>query len=92
MKSFTSEGHYISGTFNPGVLTPGSQLFHDPHSKFMKTGLLLNILEDTETTHSVTGVKNIDAKSVKLTQTKVPTQGFAPNFLCLPNESKILNR
>lgn len=55
MESITSEGYYISGTFNPGMLTPDSQAFHDPHSmKFMTTGLLLNILEDTETMNPVT--------------------------------------
>lgn len=54
-EELNDEGHYIWGTFNPGMLTPDSQDFPDPHSmKFMTAGLLLNILEDTETTNPVT--------------------------------------
>lgn len=46
-KSNDEAMHYLWGAFNPGMLTPDSQVFHDTHStKSMGTEILLNILED----------------------------------------------
>lgn len=46
-KSNDEAMRYLWGAFNPGMLTPDSQVFHDTHStKSMGTEILLNILED----------------------------------------------
>ena len=39
-------------------------------------------------TENICGIKNINAKYVKLTQTKYPGR-HAPSLLCLPKEGKI---
>lgn len=84
--------HYLWGAFNPGMLTPDSQVFHDTHStKFMVTGILLSILLTVTTnpiTKNVCGIKNSNAKYVKLTQTKCPGRQ-ALSLLCLPKEGNI---